>query len=647
MGVLAATTSATTYHNNSSSGSANVSTLSSSNDGNSSSDGSYTSTTTVTTVTETKRPHRDADGNDASDASSMVGSTTTTTTGENGDNGTTLFNDNDDTTKSSNIASLSFLNFIKAYPDITYSTPQAMAAAADNVVANAEYIARHNALYYEALKKRGEGGDSTVVLYNDSVANSSSTEGSGSSSSSSGNSSGGTPLFVPTYFVKLTSLSDKHPVASAEKAGMLNPYAGTDMPPYTPTTGVVGGGGGGGGSNTYSGSTMPPGYQRKKNCPSCLAPDLLLHGAPVVGSGGLETAPVAPSYVNHTRPPVLDWRNITRQLPTQNYLTNQGSCGSCYAVSSSEAVAYRVEIARQRLGLEPSSYTELSSQQIVDCMPSTPTLPGGCAGSNAVHAYEYLLSTGGLTTASNYPYQASVGTCQEQRAASVAEKIADYKLVRPGSVAQLEQALMDGPLVVAVAAEGSGWAQYGGGVFNGPCDGLLDHDVLLVGYTRDAWIIQNSWDASWGEKGFMRLSKSGTWTDPEGKPGVNTYPGQCGVTAFAVYPIVSSGKNPDVTSGALSGADMALVLGLCLGILLPIIFVLLFLLWHRGRRNGQHTTRQVVASTASPPAIPMYDTNHSYNPHHHRHMDYAVAIQPRQYSSSGLGHSCGVSVSSI
>jgi len=30
---------------------------------------------------------------------------------------------------------------------------------------------------------------------------------------------------------------------------------------------------------------------------------------------------------------------------------------------------------------------------------------------------------------------------------------------------------------------------------------------MLVGYTDDAWIIQNTWGAAWGECGYVRIQR--------------------------------------------------------------------------------------------------------------------------------------------
>ena len=40
---------------------------------------------------------------------------------------------------------------------------------------------------------------------------------------------------------------------------------------------------------------------------------------------------------------------------------------------------------------------------------------------------------------------------------------------------------------------------YKGGVFSCRPTDIIDHAVLLVGYTPDYWIVKNQWGSDWGE----------------------------------------------------------------------------------------------------------------------------------------------------
>ena len=61
--------------------------------------------------------------------------------------------------------------------------------------------------------------------------------------------------------------------------------------------------------------------------------------------------------------------------------------------------------------------------------------------------------------------------------------------------------------MVGVYAGQTAFQSYGSGVLN-TCNNLtyIDHVVLLVGWTADAWIIKNSWNTYWGENGYGRIS---------------------------------------------------------------------------------------------------------------------------------------------
>lgn len=57
---------------------------------------------------------------------------------------------------------------------------------------------------------------------------------------------------------------------------------------------------------------------------------------------------------------------------------------------------------------------------------------------------------------------------------------------------------------MAVAVNASGWNSYRSGIFSN-CGTQLNHAVLLAGYTSSYWLVKNSWGASWGESGYIRL----------------------------------------------------------------------------------------------------------------------------------------------
>jgi cathepsin L len=52
---------------------------------------------------------------------------------------------------------------------------------------------------------------------------------------------------------------------------------------------------------------------------------------------------------------------------------------------------------------------------------------------------------------------------------------------------------------------------YRGGILNNSaCPTQIDHAVAMVGYGnesgQDYWIVRNSWGASWGESGYIRIA---------------------------------------------------------------------------------------------------------------------------------------------
>jgi len=54
----------------------------------------------------------------------------------------------------------------------------------------------------------------------------------------------------------------------------------------------------------------------------------------------------------------------------------------------------------------------------------------------------------------------------------------------------------------------------------------LDHGILIVGYDTNQkfWIVKNSWGATWGEQGYLRIGQNGNGFGICGIQQVDSYP---------------------------------------------------------------------------------------------------------------------------
>merc|ERR1719324_1663501 len=109
--------------------------------------------------------------------------------------------------------------------------------------------------------------------------------------------------------------------------------------------------------------------------------------------------------------------------------------------------------------------------------------------------------------------------------------------VQTDSEAQLMAAINQQPVSVATEADQSGFQFYKSGVFSGTCGNKLDHGVLAVGYGtdngKDYWKVKNSWAATWGDKGYIRMARN-----------IQNKAGQCGVAMQPSYPTVGGAPAP-------------------------------------------------------------------------------------------------------
>lgn len=114
--------------------------------------------------------------------------------------------------------------------------------------------------------------------------------------------------------------------------------------------------------------------------------------------------------------------------------------------------------------------------------------------------------------------------------------IDSYEDVPVNNEKTLQKAVAHQPVSVAIEASGKEFQLYKSGVFSGSCGTELDHGVVAVGYGtengKDYWIIRNSWGASWGEAGYIRMERN-----------VDATTGKCVIAMEASY-LVKKGHNP-------------------------------------------------------------------------------------------------------
>lgn len=214
-------------------------------------------------------------------------------------------------------------------------------------------------------------------------------------------------------------------------------------------------------------------------------------------------------------PTELDWTNVNG-TSFVNAPINQQSCGSCYAVSSSDVLASRLKISRAA-----SAPARISPQQML-CQDR---LTQGCNGGFPVLIWLYGQAES-FTSETEAPYlgRSDLDTCSSVADSNAAVRVGTIRGGYIGGyygacseIAMIKE-LQNGPIVVAFTASGD-FFHYRGGVYKGTKTKVVmknrweptNHAVVAVGYGTENgvkyWKVKNSWGTDWGEGGFFRIER--------------------------------------------------------------------------------------------------------------------------------------------
>jgi len=213
-------------------------------------------------------------------------------------------------------------------------------------------------------------------------------------------------------------------------------------------------------------------------------------------------------------PDSIDWRSAGYVTPVKN----QGQCGSCWAFS---AVVTMEGAHFNKTG----DLVSLSEQQLVDCVGKD----HGCNGGLPFDAIRYVIHSHGIDTEESYPYSAKQGECHFNKS-DIGATVRHVVRLPSGDEDALQNAVATiGPISVGIDASQPSFQLYKHGVYKAHhCSSTqLDHGVAVVGYGtengHDYYLVKNSWGASWGEEGYIKMPRN--------------QHNRCGIASMAVYAV--------------------------------------------------------------------------------------------------------------
>jgi len=235
--------------------------------------------------------------------------------------------------------------------------------------------------------------------------------------------------------------------------------------------------------------------------------------------------------------PPVDWTTKGAVTPVKD----QGHCGACWSFATTANIEGAYAIASGTL-------LELSNQDVLSCMSSGSPIAGhgftcGCSGGDPYGVFTWVKDHG-IELWSKTPYTNVTANCDGMNDPSPANcdcgetglppcpahpkcpdecaattrapvvGVTGYTQLPAGGDAEnttLLASVAAGPVTALVDCEAPLFKNYKSGIIDGPCDGIHNHVVLIVGFGEEGgvpyWKVKNSFGQQWGEEGYVRIAR--------------------------------------------------------------------------------------------------------------------------------------------
>ncbi|CDW55317.1 Peptidase C1 domain containing protein [Trichuris trichiura] len=233
-------------------------------------------------------------------------------------------------------------------------------------------------------------------------------------------------------------------------------------------------------------------------------------------------------------PEVFDARQKWPECDSIGQIRDQSNCGSCWATAAAESISDRICIATKGKQKPTISTADLLACCGSDC-------GWGCEGAFPYNAWVYWVNhslvTGGLYNSSSgckpYPFPPcshyisgtyppckglqKTPTCTKKCSKTYDAK--DYAsdkyygsaayMISSGERRKQEELMKYGPFEATIAVY-QDFLSYKSGIYQHKTGEFVgNHAVRLVGWKIEQhtpyWLLANSWNPEWGEKGFFKL----------------------------------------------------------------------------------------------------------------------------------------------